>query len=144
MKDKKLSKILNDFIWSLDIKIILYLIMMFIIVVTLIVSLGRAISVGRGKTTTVTATVTDKQVKRVKANTDTYLVFTKKDNGEILVMQITDSLFGWRWNSADVYAGIEVGKTYKFTTRGSRNTFLSWYPNIYEYKLVDDWEGKKE
>lgn len=83
----------------------------------------------------VVATVTDKAVKRIHKQ-DTYLVYTETENGEILVLCIVDSLLGGRFNSADVYAGIKTGKTYKFDIAGERNELLSWYPNIYGYEEI--------
>jgi hypothetical protein len=85
----------------------------------------------------VTVTVTDKAVKNDSSESK-YLVFTKDTNGNIATYEITDSLLKFRFNSSDVYAGIEVGKTYTFTIAGSRNEFLSWYPNIYEYQEVEE------
>lgn len=84
----------------------------------------------------VTVTVTDKAVKN-SGDTGKYLVFTEDVNDNIEVFEITDSLFAGRWDSSDVYAAIKVGKTYKFTIGGSRNRILSWYPNIYDYKLIE-------
>jgi hypothetical protein len=84
----------------------------------------------------ITVTVTDKAIKNDSSESK-YLVFTKDTNGNIATYEITDSLLKFRFNSSDVYAGIEVGKTYIFTIAGSRNEFLSWYPNIYEYQEVE-------
>lgn len=84
----------------------------------------------------ITATVTDKQVKNGSKESK-YLVFTKDASGEIQVFEITDSLLAFRFDSSDVYAGIEIGKTYIFDVGGSRNKFMSWYPNIYGYTEVD-------
>jgi hypothetical protein len=64
------------------------------------------------------------------------LVYTKDTNDKIYVYEITDAWLAGRFNSSNVYAGIEVGKTYNFTVGGSRKEFLSWYPNIYEYEIV--------
>lgn len=80
-------------------------------------------------------TVTDKGIKR-SGDDDKYLVYTKDENGESQVFEITDSLLAGRFNSSDVYAEIEIGKTYKFTVGGSRNTFMSWYPNIYSFEEI--------
>ena len=79
---------------------------------------------------TVTATVTDKTVKR-KDSDDKYLVFTDQDTYEI-----TDSLFMGRFDSSDLYGKIEIGKTYEFEIGGKRVHILSWYPNIYQAKEV--------
>lgn len=84
----------------------------------------------------ITVTVTDKTVKN-NSYESKYLVFTKDQNGGVATFEITDSLFKGRFNSSDVYAGIEIGKTYTFTVGGSRVEFLSWYPNIYKYTIAD-------
>ena len=80
-------------------------------------------------------TVTDKGTKR-SGDDDKYLVYTKDENGESQVFEITDSFAFGRYNSADVYAGIEIGKTYSFTVVGKRSEFYSIYPNIKEYHEV--------
>lgn len=84
---------------------------------------------------TITVTVTDKYVKKVN-NEDKYLVSTKDNEENINVFEITDSLALGRFNSADVYSGLEIGKTYAFTVVGERNEFYSIYPNIKEYYEV--------
>ncbi len=85
----------------------------------------------------VTATVTDKEVKN-KSNNSKYLIFTKNENEDIAVFEITDALFAGQFDSSDIYGGIEIGKTYKFDVGGSRNKLLSWYPNIYGYEEVEE------
>lgn len=85
----------------------------------------------------ITVTVTDKAVKN-DGDSGKYLVFTEDKDGNIVTFEITDSWIFGRFNSSDVYAAIKVGDTYTFTVGGSRNEFMSWYPNIYEYKLIDE------
>lgn len=85
---------------------------------------------------TVTVTVTDKNVKK-SDKTDKYLIYTVDTDGETQVFEITDSLWMWRWDSSDLYAKIEIGKTYDFTIRGSRWKMMSFYPNVYEVKLAE-------
>lgn len=46
------------------------------------------------------------------------------------VFQVEDELSQGSWNSADVYASIQVGKTYDFEAYGFRNGFWSAFPNI--------------
>lgn len=85
----------------------------------------------------VTTTVTEKGIKTIGVE-GTYLIFTENKNGMIATYEITDSLFKGRFNSADVYAAIKTGTTYTFTVGGSRVEFLSWYPNIYEFEVVEE------
>lgn len=84
----------------------------------------------------VVATVTDKAVKNSEDESK-YLIFTETADGQIQTFEITDSLWRGRFDSSDVYAGIKVGNTYRFTVAGSRNQLFSWYPNIYEYELME-------
>ena len=102
-----------------------------IVIIVIVPSVYRSCSVGTGEIRVIRATVTDKGIKRINES-DIYLIYTKTDEGTE-VFQITDSILAGRFNSADVYADIEIGKTYDFGVRGDRNGFLSWYPNIYEY-----------
>lgn len=85
----------------------------------------------------VTVTVTDKTVKN-DGDDGKYLIFTEDKDGNIATFEITDSLIAGRFNSSDVYAAIKIDNTYTFTVGGSRNEFMSWYPNIYEYKLIEE------
>lgn len=84
----------------------------------------------------VTVTVTDKEVKNYDDESK-YLIFGEDSDGNVSVFEITDSLFMGRFDSSDTYGGIKVGKTYTFKIGGSRNELFSYYPNIYEYKLVE-------
>lgn len=84
----------------------------------------------------VTVEVTDKGIK-TKGNDSKYLIYTKDAAGEIMVFEITDSLVYQRFDSSDVYAGIEIGKTYDFTIVGIRFPFFSMYPNIINYQEVE-------
>ena len=84
----------------------------------------------------VTVAVTDKVVKNY-GNNSKYLVFTEDTNGTVATFEITDSWLNGRFNSSDIYAAIKIGNTYTFTVGGSRNEFMSWYPNIYKYELVE-------
>ena len=91
----------------------------------------------------VTAIVTDKVVKN-SSNQSRYLVFTEDKEGNINTYEITDSLLAGRFNSSDLYASIKIGSEYKFEIGGSRNQFLSWYPNIYFYELIEENLGQQE
>lgn len=116
---------------------IMAIIALVVIVAVIIVGVGscKSCTNNLGEEKTLTATVTDKYVKKIDSE-DKYMVATKDTDGLVNVFEITDSLAFGRWNSADVYAGIEVGKTYSFTVVGERSEFYSIYPNIKEYYEV--------
>ena len=85
---------------------------------------------------TITGTVTEKTTKNV-GKTGMYLVFVEDENGTVWPYEVTDSLFRWRFNSADVYGNIREGQKYVFEVGGSRWDLLSWYPNIYSYREIE-------
>lgn len=92
---------------------------------------------------TYTVTVQSKDIKS-GSNSGKFLVFCIDTNtGESRVFEVTDSLFKWRFDSADTYNMIKEGETYEFTTGGYRVPFLSLYPNIYEVKQVQSPEIPK-
>ena len=91
----------------------------------------------------VTVVVTDKVVKN-SSDQSRYLIFTEDKEGNINTYEITDSLLAGRFNSSDLYASIKVGERYRFEIGGSRNQFLSWYPNIYSCELIEENIGQQE
>ena len=85
---------------------------------------------------TVTVTVTDKE--RIAQNNDSrYLIYTTmKDTGETLVLENTDNLLRLKFNSSDLYAELEEGKTYDVTVVCIRLGIFSWYENIIRIKEI--------
>lgn len=53
------------------------------------------------------------------------------------VLHVSDSLLSWHFNSADTYAGVEEGHTYRVTTRGFRVPLFSMFPNVVDADEVD-------
>ena len=93
---------------------------------------------------TYTVTVQSKNIKS-GSNSGKFMVFcTDTNTGESRVFEVTDSLFKWRFDSADTYNMIKEGETYKFTTGGYRVPVLSMYPNIYEVAKVDSTDGNNK
>jgi hypothetical protein len=77
-----------------------------------------------GSEGTATCTVEDKD--RSSSQTGSvYRVYT--DCG---VFEVEDAMARGQFASADLYADIEPGSTYEFTTIGYRVPFLSMFPNI--------------
>ena len=74
---------------------------------------------------------------------------TTKENEDVQY-QVADSLFKFRFDSDEFwgkfnrdienYEKVEV----KFTIAGCRNHICSWYPNIYEYDIIEDSESNVE
>lgn len=85
------------------------------------------------KESTIHVSVTDKQVKRSNED-DIYLVYGLTDDGDTYVASIEDDLIHLKFNSSDIFAGIQVGHSYTFQTYGIRVPIFSMYPNIQSYK----------
>jgi len=84
-----------------------------------------------GSEDTATCTVEDKD--RSTANgTSVYRVYT--DCG---VFEVEDAMMRGNFASADLYADLDEGTTYEFTTIGWRLPFLSMFPNIIESTPVE-------
>lgn len=104
-----------------------------IIILVLAVFLGGSALVSFNDHTYVVE-VTDKE--RVNySDSGKYLIYGQEDNNT-LVLENTDSLFRGKFNSSDIYAELEIGKTYEFTVVGYRIPILSYYENIIEYKEI--------
>lgn len=81
----------------------------------------------------VTFTVTDKE--RITTGSgenmrSKYIVSTKDQNGKIEVFENTDAWLQGKFNSSDVQAELEIGKTYDADVYGWRLPFFSTYRNI--------------
>ena len=81
---------------------------------------------------TVTCKVKDKWVKRYDEK-DVYLISCDDE-----VYKIEDLLFFGKFDSSDMYASIDKGKTYKITTTGYRMPYLSEYKNINKIEEVKE------
>lgn len=122
---------------NVDGSTILVVLMLLFFIMYSFVSCSHSLSIGAGEMRHYTVQVTDKGIKRID-NSDVYLIYTKDTaTNKPLVFQITDSFIAGRYNSADVYADIEIGTVYQFDVRGERSEFFSWYPNIYNYIKID-------
>lgn len=82
---------------------------------------------------TTTCTVEDKWVKRPSSGSNELYLVSCGDT----VYKVDDLLFKGKFNSADIYASLKVGKTYEITTTGFRLGFFSEYQNINSYKEVE-------
>lgn len=105
----------------------------FLWVFALILTIGLMTKgISRFNTEQVVATVSEKGERCASRDSCKYLIYTDKG-----VYQNTDALLYWKWDSADVYNNLKVGSTYSFKVAGFRVPFLSWYPNVVEYKEVE-------
>ncbi len=74
--------------------------------------------------------VVDKQVKRLADGREVFMIFTKRDNGKERVFVDADTKLFMKFNSADLYAKLEVGKWYRVRTVGWRMSLFSKFENI--------------
>ena len=107
-----------------------------IIIAIMSISIGVNIYINLGNKQTHEVIVTDKQIKRYD-NEDVYLVFVEDINGNPSVFKNQDTMVYGKLNSSDVQAKLKIDHTYKITTVGHRNPFLSTYPNIIEVEEIE-------
>ena len=109
-------------------------IVIFILVSVLIIG---GISMGEFNDHEYTITITDKE--RIvegggKSTSSKYLIFGKDENGEVLVLENSDSVLRRKFNSSTIQGSLEEGKTYDVVVVGYRIPFLSSYENIISYE----------
>jgi hypothetical protein len=85
-----------------------------------------------GSEDTATCTVEDKDRSSSQSGS-VYRVYT--DCG---VFEVEDAMLRGNFASADLYAELDTGGTYEFTTIGWRLPFLSMFPNIIDAVAVED------
>ena len=82
---------------------------------------------------TVQCVVKDKWIKRPSDHEDElYLV-----NCGGTTYKITDLLWKGKFNSADIYGNLEIGKKYELNVSGYRWSYFSEYQNINDYKEIE-------
>jgi uncharacterized membrane protein len=73
-------------------------------------------------------TLQEKFVKTKESKGVYMLIIETAQGREVFVNK--DNLFFWKFNSSDVYANLNEGETYLFTSVGFRFPLLSMYKNI--------------
>ncbi len=82
-------------------------------------------------------TVIDKYVKRYYDH-DNFMIVIETKNGERITLTNVDNWWVKKFNSADIYSEIEVGKHYNIKTCGWRVPIFSWFENIIEIEEASD------
>lgn len=67
----------------------------------------------------------DSKERVVKSESSKYLIFCDEE-----VLENTDSLWYWKWNSSDIYRDLKEGQKFNLRVYGWRVPFLSMYRNI--------------
>ena len=107
------------------IKTILYGLMIFAI----LASIFGVIFISYTNSQSQIITIQDKYVKEG-------IYYIADTNGNTYIVE--DLIFLGKWNSSDLYNGMKVGCTYQVKTCGLRIRFLSNYPNINEFELLEE------
>jgi hypothetical protein len=107
----------------------------FVIAVFALTLTGIGFSVFGASSVTGTAvgcTVTDKDRSSDGDGGSDMRIYTEGCDGKsaVKVFHVADNWFAGEVASADTYAGIQIGKTYNFETRGMRIPVLSSFENI--------------
>lgn len=104
-----------------------------LVIIMCIIILSCAGCVGYMNEQTVQCEVKDKWIKRPQGVDDElYLV-----NCGGKTYKVSDLLFMGKFNSADIYGNLEIGKEYKLEVTGFRWGYFSEYQNINSYELIE-------
>ena len=103
------------------------LVLVFLFVVPPVIGYASAHANNR----TETIYVTSKDDQATGSHGHQYLIFTPQG-----VFKITDSLWAWKWDSSDVFNGLQEHHWYRCNVHGLRNHFTSNYPNLMSCKSV--------
>jgi len=103
-----------------------------VVVLVVIGAVGTFIYTRAHTTEHVGCVVIDKD-RASTENGTSYRVYT--DNCGVFAAD--DSLFDWKFGSADVYNAITVGESYDFKTRGVRIPILSQFENIISISVIE-------
>ncbi|MFB5568655.1 DUF1523 family protein [Bacillus cereus] len=85
--------------------------------------------------TTVKGEVVDKYTKR-GSESDKFYIVVREEDGTEKVLKNEDSLFMWKFDSAEVQAKVHKGESYEIKLRGYRVPFLSAFPNVDSTKAL--------
>ncbi len=97
-----------------------------LVVVNLVFLFGASVAQSFVSEQTRTCTVTEKDRAAADNGESSMRIYTE----ECGVVQVKDRLLRGQFDSADIYADIEPGKTYEMTTVGNRVPIFSWFPTI--------------
>jgi DNA-binding transcriptional regulator WhiA len=86
---------------------------------------------------TYTVTISNRQIK-THGNKKTYIIYAQLEDGSIKAFKDKNSLVEFKFNSEDIYRGLQIYRKYEIKTYGFRITFLSCYENIVNVKKLKD------
>ena len=107
-----------------------------IILVIILVVVGTPICVSYYTPKKYTVTITDKDIKNYSESSKFLVFTTDTETEDVKVFSIEDTFYSFRFDSANDYAQLEEGKTYRVEVIGWRIPFLSEYENIIHFEEV--------
>ena len=106
------------------------------VIISVIVMLGAVMFFPHFFRNTYIVTIASKRVVR-HDNIDTYLIYTQKEDGSIVIFKDTNSLLEFKIHSEDVYWGLTINRKYEIKAYGFSIPLLSSYQNIIKIKGVN-------
>lgn len=86
---------------------------------------------------TYTVTISNKQMEK-QNNKKIYLIYTQTSNGNIRTFKDVNSIIELKFNSNDIYGGLQLYRKYQIRTYGFRIPIISCYENIIKVKKIND------
>ncbi|WP_446898629.1 DUF1523 family protein [Clostridium sp. LBM24168] len=86
---------------------------------------------------TYTITVSNKQIKK-QHDKSIYMIYAQMDNGNVRTFKDINSLVEFKFNSDDIYGGLQIYRKYEIRTYGFRIPIISCYENIVKVKKLKD------
>lgn len=106
------------------------------IIICLIVILGVILLFPHFFRNTYIVTVTNKRI--ITNNyTDTYLIYTQNEDGNMKIFKNTNSLLELKTNSESVYWSLIINRKYQIKAFGLSIPLLSYYQNIIKIKGIN-------
>lgn len=86
---------------------------------------------------TYTITVSNKEIKKQNGK-NIYIIYTQMDNGSVRTFKDINSIAEFKFNSDDIYGGMQIYRKYEIRTYGFRIPIISCYENIIKVQKVKD------
>lgn len=86
---------------------------------------------------TYTITVSNKQINKQNGK-NMYMIYTQMDDGSVRTFKNINSIVEFKFNSDDIYGGMQIYRKYEIRAYGLRIPIISCYENIVKVKKVKD------
>lgn len=113
-------------------KTLCHLLLIIASIVIIVCGIGFFCTIEYQNEQTITCEVKDKWIKRPKGNNNELYLVNCGGN----TYKVSDLLWKGKFDSADIYGNLEVGKEYEITVSGYRMGYFNMYQNINSYKEI--------